>query len=322
VSIQSRLDLFDVQLSSAGTPAPLGCEVRAMSADVPRTCGAGGDADACRVVLDTSPARDLAHALEAPEWTRTFALMRSDGYAFSLADHAFGELMSQRKRNAIDDAGQRRMLAALQTFLDESFPVCLGEIDVMKTIGAEPGGGADHVAEASTLSRMEWAAFCSGAPLGGGIDEILEEDRSTWQALFPKIDAMLASARIDVCDLEKHSDEILQAMLRSHDQRAALTPPLSMRLDLQTRYSWRQYKRSRGRLSHRYDPTNRGKRNDGIDFNLYTYLALPALIVAGEGGFFGSIADITSFQREWIMRPATLAQAWERGERPRPLWPM
>jgi hypothetical protein len=131
---------------------------------------------------------------------------------------------------------------------------------------------------------------------------------------------MLASARIDVCDLEKHSDEILQAMLRSHDQRAALTPPLSMRLDLQTRYSWRQYKRSRGRLSHRYDPTNRGKRNDGIDFNLYTYLALPALIVAGEGGFFGSIADITSFQREWIMRPATLAQAWERGERPRPLF--
>ncbi len=63
------------------------------------------------------------------------------------------------------------------------------------------------------------------------------------------------------------------------------------------------------------------RANDGIDFRVYTYLALPALIVAMESGFFSSIESIRSFQISWIKKPDTLADIWKNGIRPAPEWP-
>ena len=56
-------------------------------------------------------------------------------------------------------------------------------------------------------------------------------------------------------------------------------------MDLRVRYFWRQFVRSK-RERQPYDPASPKKRNDGIDFTIYTYLALPALIVAEELDFF------------------------------------
>lgn len=69
-----------------------------------------------------------------------------------------------------------------------------------------------------------------------------------------------------------------------------------------------------------YDPTSVKKVNDGIDFDLYCYLMLPAFVVASERGFYGEIADIKSLQRDWFWRPEELAAARAVGERPRPIW--
>lgn len=93
-----------------------------------------------------------------------------------------------------------------------------------------------------------------------------------------------------------------------------------MRWDLQVRFFWRQYVRSKKEIEP-YDPTSRKKRNDGIDFGVFQYLMLPALVVATDKGFFDKIADIKSYQKPWFWKPEDLATAWTSGERPRPIWP-
>ncbi|CAN0621130.1 protein of unknown function [Burkholderia multivorans] len=85
------------------------------------------------------------------------------------------------------------------------------------------------------------------------------------------------------------------------------------RQDLQTRYLWRQWVRTR-EANAPYDPNNPKKVNDGIDLDLYRYLILPALVVSDDGGFHGTIADIKSPQRTWFQKPEELAAAWEHGE--------
>lgn len=96
-------------------------------------------------------------------------------------------------------------------------------------------------------------------------------------------------------------------------------PTMAMRLDLQMRYIWRQWVRTRQKKDG-YDPTSEKRSNDGIDLDLYSYLMLPAFVVADDKGFHERLSDIKSDQRRWFWRPQELADAWERGERPRPIW--
>jgi hypothetical protein len=86
------------------------------------------------------------------------------------------------------------------------------------------------------------------------------------------------------------------------------------------RYFWRQFVRSK-RQGGPYNLEAPKKANDGIDFTVYTYLALPALIVATDSGFFSSIKNIPSFQRSWFTKPETLADMWKNGGHPAPTWP-
>ncbi len=75
-------------------------------------------------------------------------------------------------------------------------------------------------------------------------------------------------------------------------------------------------------MTNPYDPTSLKKLNDGIDFDLYRYLMLPAFVVADDSGFFTKITDIPSFQVKWFCKPQALADAWSRGESPVPHWPV
>jgi hypothetical protein len=95
---------------------------------------------------------------------------------------------------------------------------------------------------------------------------------------------------------------------------------MEVRLDLQMRLFWRQFVRS-VKLKERYNPASQKNKNDGIDFDFYYYLALPALVVSIDDGFFGRISDIKSFQKSWFFKPQELADSWLRGDRPWPSWP-
>ena len=98
--------------------------------------------EVCIVVLDTNPARNLAHSLEAPGWVNTFASMAKSGYSFSLADGAFAELLSQRSRGAICDSEFARMIERLEQFLDSRTPVLPGKRDLRAMINARTADDA------------------------------------------------------------------------------------------------------------------------------------------------------------------------------------
>ncbi|WP_354119081.1 hypothetical protein [Bradyrhizobium sp. LA6.12] len=270
------------------------------------------------VVLDTGPVRELAHSPRAPHWVSSFSAMKAHGYQFSLADHACGELINQRSRGSINDRDFGAMIDCLETFLDPAMPVMLGTKDIRVMIGAATQ--ENNKPDASDVSRQAWSMLreceISSDDL---IEHVLHEDRAMWSDLFRKTEALYA-AREHAGELDEYSHPLLSRVLESFNADANTVPPLSTRYDLQLRYFWRQFVRSK-KEREPYNADAPKKRNDGIDFGLYGYLALPALIVATERGFFERIADIPSFQKAWIQRPEDLASSWAGGHQPQPTWP-
>ena len=148
-------------------------------------------------------------------------------------------------------------------------------------------------------------------------DNELQSEREAWFAIFEKL------GKFDVTSEplnEYEHSQLTRALTGSDSSVPELSPPLSIRWDLQMRLFWRQYVRSK-KTSEPYDPTSPRKKNDGIDFDLFHYFLLPAFVVATDSGFFEKLGDITSFQTGWFWKPDALAQAWVDGERPFPTWP-
>lgn len=280
------------------------------------------------VVLDTSPVRNIGHD-GVPAWVATFADMAKNGYSFSLADGACVELLTAHARGSITDHELATIISAAETYLNPAVPVLLGKVDLMRMIG-ESSAPSGWEAEALTLSQRAWQVLKAASSTSpeeriGGEDE-LQEDRDDWIDAFKKFDAAHAEWLSKYPDgeaehpLNEYEHPALDAAL-DHLAAGSQTPPPTMaeRQDLQMRYIWRQWVRTR-KEKHAYDPSSPKKVNDGIDLDLYRYLMLPALVVADDGGFHQRIADIKSPQREWFWRPQALADAWTRGERPRPAW--
>ncbi|HEK1010717.1 TPA: hypothetical protein SMP92_004019 [Pseudomonas putida] len=88
-------------------------------------------------------------------------------------------------------------------------------------------------------------------------------------------------------------------------------------MHLEIRYHWRQFARMQKKKGA-YNPLSHSKRNDGIDYDLFSYLKLPALLVTEDGGLTDKLFDIESFQKEWIFRPQKLADLWKANGNPRP----
>ena len=272
----------------------------------------------CVVVLDTGPVRDLAHGCAIPDWVASFSQMKADGYCFSLADNACAELINQRSRGSIDDRGFATMIGCLDAFLDPTLPVMLGEKDILTMIGAKARDEDDP--EAVDVSRRAWSELRQRQIRPDShVEDVLEEGRASWKGLFQRVDAIYVTHGRPA-DLDEYNHPILDHVLASMNERASVVPPLSIRLDLKIRYFWRQFVRSKKRHGA-YNVSAPKKRNDGIDFSLYTYLALPALVIATERGFLESIADIPSFQTTWFHKPSSLVVAWTKGDRPQPRWP-
>lgn len=283
----------------------------------------------CIVVLDTSPARGLAHAAEVPAWVATYAEMSKEGYAFSLSDGAVAELISQHARGAITDEEFTKMLNILETFLNPQVRVLLGKKDIQGMIG-EQSDESWTEADSLLMSRRvgDLLKDMPSIPQEQRIsaDDELDCDRSDWKAGFAKFDEgyktwlETAPEAERGVPLDQYKHPYLNVQLADFASKGRSQNPLmSERADLQLRYLWRQWVRTR-LDKHPYNPEHQKKRNDGIDYDLYGYLMLPAFLVADEAGYFERIRDINSPQLAWIWRPQDLADAWNRGERPRPEW--
>lgn len=283
----------------------------------------------CIVVLDTSPVRNIAYADVMPAWVATFADMAKEGYSFSLADGACAELLSQHASGSLTDDQLDRIVRAIETFLNRDVPVLLGKTDLMEMIGesAEPNWSE---AELQHTSSRIWKVLktASAAPKKDrvGADEELQEDRDAWIGAFQEFDAGLAEWLEEVPvgeekhPLHEYDHPLLERQFRHLAAHSRVQQPnLAERLDLQLRYVWRQWVRSRN-VKDGYNPDSRKKRNDGIDLDLYRYLMLPAFVVAEDCGFHTRIEDIESPQRGWFWQPQKLADTWARGERPCPAW--
>jgi hypothetical protein len=272
----------------------------------------------CVVVLDTGPVRDLAHCSQIPSWVGSFSRMKADGYRFSLADCACAELINQRSRGSIKDPGFSIMIDCLGEILDPTLPVMLGDRDVLIMIGARSRDEKDL--PATEVSQCVWSKLRK-QPIDydNRVEEVLQEDRDAWKELFRRVNEIYLE-KGSPTDLNEYDHPILDVALASMNDQANISPPLSIRLDLRMRYFWRQFVRSK-KDRGAYNLEAPKKHNDGIDFSIYMYLALPALVVVTEHGFLKSIADIRSFQASWFQKPSTLVEAWTKGERPQPTWP-
>jgi hypothetical protein len=281
------------------------------------------------VVLDTSPVRNIAYAEAAPAWVATFAEMADNGYAFSLADGALAELLAQYFRGSLTDAHLNKILAAISQFLNPDVPILPGKRDILAMIGqsTEAGWSEDQVRD---YALRGWAALNDPLLLDEEqrkqLQEALQFDRNEWIRWFKTFDDSYAKWVKDRPGIEEkqplhqYKHDLLDenfSDLASYSRD--LHPDLAERQELELRYVWRQWVRTRQEKDG-YDPTNPKKVNDGIDLDLYRYLMLPALVVADDKGFHERLVDIKSPQRDWFWRPQALADAWASGERPRPGW--
>jgi hypothetical protein len=276
------------------------------------------------VVLDTAPARNLAYPHQSTQWAETYALMAKQGYSFSLSDGAAAELVEQRYKGALSAEDCSLMCGKLETFLNPELPVLLGKIDIGGMLGLNEVPW--HEDESRLLSLQAWSIVkrCAdpSAPQDSFKQELQDERddwiglHEGWQRLLDKIQEEDPEDPIDVTGL---TEGILKTMELSQDRMGVLTPPMSVRSHLSNRYHWRQFARMQ-KKKEPYDPRSKNKINDGIDADLYHYLALPAFIVSEDGGFFGGLEDIESFQKNWFFRPQALAEEWQQGKNPKPLW--
>lgn len=269
------------------------------------------------VVLDTSPVRNIAEGT-VPSWVATFARMRKDGYVFCLADGAFAELLTQRCEGRISDEGHQRMISALRLFIDLEVPVLLGKRDVVAMLGLQKQQKRWSAKEVRKVSQEGWSRLVKAKPGDPHAGLELDEERIGYRSMFERLEEAWEASDKSVA-LNEYAHPQLDLALEEQRTHGRIRPDTDVRNDLQVRWIWRQFVRSQ-LPKDAYDPESPKKRNDGIDFDLYSYLALPAFVVATDAGFFKKIADIDSPQNSWFWKPEDLAAAYERGGVPRAHW--
>jgi hypothetical protein len=306
----------------------------------------------CMIVLDTNIARQLGESAVPPAWLNTFVDMaRAGEYSFSLADGSFAELMNQRVKvnGGMSNPRFAQMIDTLQTFINLEFPIVLGGRDILGMLGAGPELWSP--AEVRRKAQSAWSSLSQeptsheAEDIAVRLDKVLEEARSAWKAQFNNFSAhyeehvlvpareraaaiaesqginpRLAEELSQTVLLHELSGKGLDAALKALDEKSSIRGiPMSQRCDLQMRYAWRQWVRTM-KLVEPYDPASRKKRNDGIDYDLYRFLMLPALVVTEDKAFLAGIREIPSIQTHWFMTPQALADSWMDGNRPWPVW--
>jgi len=277
------------------------------------------------VVLDTASARNLAYPEQPPQWVDTFAKMSVQGYSFSLADGTLAELLAQRRRDALTAEEYHRICQRLERFLNPQLPVLLGKRDLMGMLQVNNHPWSED--ECRQMSLSGWSRlkrYEENSDEQQSPEWVLQEERDDWIEFFSGwqqiIDEINAENPSSPLDLEAMSAGMLEGMASAQDTWSSLVPSMSVRLHLQSRYLCRQFIRMQ-KAEDAYNPTSKKKRNDGIDADLYRFLQLPALVVTEDRGFLTGLGDIDSFQKHWFFKAEALAEKWEQGQKPAPIWP-
>ncbi len=271
------------------------------------------------VVLDTSVARNLVYTDTSATWVDIFAEMSRNDYSFSLADNAFAELVAQISSGAISTNQKILMIERLRRFLNVNLPIFLGKIDISILIGMvepHPDWSTTNVLELSSRA-WNYLTNCSITAQSNqsGVHEDLQSERQAWVSMIQNKGLTTGEP------LHEYKHTQLEKVFADIDDLAPhLSPSLSIRMDLQIRLLWRQYVRSNKDVEP-YDPLSSKNKNDGIDFDIYNYLLIPALIVTQDEGFFRKLKDIDSFQKQWFLKPEDLAKAWSDRTPSRARWP-
>jgi hypothetical protein len=276
------------------------------------------------VILDTSPARKLAHE-DLPDWVETYVEMSKDGYSFSLADLTGAELIMQFRSGKIPRDGYDEMLKHLRRFLNPNMPIMPGKVDLELMIGIPH---MDYnILETKHLSQQGWHLLnnpeLADYSIGPSFEEIREDERSEWIAFLERLSEVSFCMGLDISKMKPEDTAEFLASLAEEklDSGTNLEPPMSVRMHLEIRHRFRQMARTRQKKKA-YNPLNNSKKNDGLDVALYKYFILPAFVIAEDSGFFNSLEGINSFQRSWFLKPQELADQWKSALKPKPSWPV
>lgn len=263
------------------------------------------------VVLDTCVVRRLK---DTPRWAKVFRAMARNGYCFCLSDVASVEIFNQLSRASIKSREFSRIVKNLRLFLHHEVPILFGKRDLFGMLGFPLGAGSWSEKEARFSSKRAWNLLRHQGVTDRFIaSSLLAEARDEWKELFNKVVAPDDS-------LATTESALLADVRRDHDNICECHPPMSTRQDF---YGKRLVKLvcSNNLSSGGYNPESKKKKNDGIDIDLFHYQMLPAFILTYDKNIHSGLADISSFQRDWIYRPDDFATEWQHGRRPKLSWP-
>ena len=270
---------------------------------------------------------------DAP-WLEGFVRLATAGVAFSLADHATGEIIHQLACGKISGADYVRGIAQLARFVSPEVPILPGKAQLLKW--CDPVPDASWLREDHHLRLATWELLRSARSIadfkttfpyrckdggGGGIllgplaegktAEVMANERAGWIA-------NIEEPRPGYVD--RPWEERLADLAGDLDSDSACRPPLSIRLDAALRHEDEIIRRKHS-VGSPLDPRSNKRQNDGIDYNMSYVFMKRILLCVSEEKYPKIIRSLGSYQSGWIFQPSELVQAWENDTLMRPSWP-
>lgn len=280
------------------------------------------------VALDTCVVRELAY--ESPAWLDDFIEMAKRGFHFSIADHAFAELLNQFKRGSIDEHQFKKMIEDATKFISTKLPFLSSRSELYGWIGVDVGENFKSEKESIEFSQIVWneiKKIKNPSDIKPEIEKHLEMDRAEWKKSIDEFRNFVndlpepaTSEEDNVIDSNINlAEELLEEMRKDIDSKARYSghPPISVRLDVAILESFDKHIMS---LIDEYNPYSDKRKNDGIDFNMSMIFMLPSLVCA-EKKYTKYIRGLGSFQSNWIFTPEMLVEEWKNGADLKPKWP-
>jgi len=284
------------------------------------------------LVLDTNIFRKLCH--ETPDWLQKFIEMSEQEYHFCLCDLALAEIINSMINNAITEAEYRKGISSLSKFISKKTPILPSGIDLSALAGISPETKINlndviknlHYAWQVLLRSSSIEDFRKGIIVkeNGKMKIVSFDDQTGIEILLARradwVENFNQAKPIPPGELSSKKEKLLQTMLDGIDADESVEPAISVRLDLPVKHFLEKHLHH-NKVKDAYNPDSHKKRNDGLDYGLYLYFLLPAMIVSDDGSFYKVLKDIDSYQKNWVWNPNDLGIAWEKGAPIECKWP-
>lgn len=261
-----------------------------------------------------------------------FVTFVHEGGTIHLADGALVEALSWLHRTK--DAWARWMQGRSQfdDFIDPERPVLMGGREILRQAGFRLDNTPPSLLVATDQERFNreaWRELLVAPALGAigrhqlavktpkgrrrvlwkpsGAQKQVAREKASWIEMFGRYDdaAQLEGFAITGRTVPR---ELLEAQVANLgqfiDKKTTSTPAASVRLDAMIRVHVLLSLRRR----QTREPYNAKKEaNDVFDLDLYRYLALPAALCTSDQGIINDVRAAGSWQADWVVTPALLA---------------